>query len=142
MAVFGVGTELAAFERMERRIGMTAEPYSQGRGGSYVRAGKILSGVGLAGALLGRRSRVLSAATRWESSTPACSQRPTRSTRSFRSANGGGQQLLLPVPRQADRRRVRPANQLANLGGVVRNLVIMLPSRRALHKQVAEAVRS
>ncbi|MGB8997235.1 MAG: NrfD/PsrC family molybdoenzyme membrane anchor subunit [Pseudonocardiaceae bacterium] len=76
MAVFGVGTELAAFERMERRIGMTAEPYSQGRGGGYVRAGKILSAVGLAGALLGRRNRVLSAlsgaaliaasaATRW-----------------------------------------------------------------------------
>ncbi|MGA9308741.1 MAG: NrfD/PsrC family molybdoenzyme membrane anchor subunit, partial [Pseudonocardiaceae bacterium] len=76
MAVFGVGTELAAFERMQRRIGMTAEPYSQGRGGGYLRAGKILSGVGLVGALLGRRSRVLSAvsgaaliaasaATRW-----------------------------------------------------------------------------
>ncbi|HEY3691646.1 MAG TPA: NrfD/PsrC family molybdoenzyme membrane anchor subunit [Pseudonocardiaceae bacterium] len=76
MAVFGVGTELVAFERMERRVGMTAEPYSQGRGGGYVRAGKILSGIGLAGALLGRRNRVLSAvagtaliaasaATRW-----------------------------------------------------------------------------
>jgi hypothetical protein len=76
MAVFGVGTELAAFERMERRVGMTAEPYSQGRGGGYVRAGKILSLVGLAGALLGRHNRVLSAvagtaliaasaATRW-----------------------------------------------------------------------------
>jgi hypothetical protein len=76
MAVFGVGTELAAFERMQRRIGMTAEPYSQGRGGGYLRAGKILSGVGLVGALLGRRNRVLSAlsgaaliaasaATRW-----------------------------------------------------------------------------
>jgi hypothetical protein len=76
MAVFGVGTELASFERMERRIGMTAEPYSQGRGGAYVRAGKVLSVLGVAGALLGRRSRVLSAlsgaallassaATRW-----------------------------------------------------------------------------
>jgi hypothetical protein len=78
MAVFGVGTELAAFERMERRVGMTAEPepYSQGRGGGYVRAGNILSGIGLVGALLGRRNRVLSgvsgaalmaasAATRW-----------------------------------------------------------------------------
>jgi hypothetical protein len=76
MAVFGVGTELAAFERMERRIGMTAEPYSEGRGGGYVRAGKILSVLGLAGTLLGRRNRVLSAmsgavliaasaATRW-----------------------------------------------------------------------------
>jgi hypothetical protein len=76
MAVFGVGTELASFERMERRIGITAEPYSQGRGGAYVRAGKLLSLLGLAGALLGRRSRAVSAvsgatllassaATRW-----------------------------------------------------------------------------
>jgi hypothetical protein len=30
---------------MERRVGMTAEPYSQGRGGGYVRAGNILSGI-------------------------------------------------------------------------------------------------
>lgn len=76
MAVFGVGTELASFERMRRRIGMTAEPYTTGRGGGYARAGKILSLAGLAGALLGRRSRVFSAlsgaallaasaATRW-----------------------------------------------------------------------------
>jgi DMSO reductase anchor subunit len=76
MAVFGVGTELASFERMERRIGMTAEPYSQGRGGAYLRVGKVLSLLGLAGALLGRRSRAVSAvsgaallassaATRW-----------------------------------------------------------------------------
>jgi Polysulphide reductase, NrfD len=76
MAVFGVGTELASFERMERRIGMTAEPYSQGRAGIYVRAGKVLSVLGLAGAALSRRSRVASAlsgaallassaATRW-----------------------------------------------------------------------------
>ncbi|MBV8994109.1 MAG: polysulfide reductase NrfD [Pseudonocardiales bacterium] len=76
MAVFGVGTELASFERMERRIGMTAEPYSQGRGGAYVRAGKVLSVLGVVGALLGRRSRLVSAlsgaallassaATRW-----------------------------------------------------------------------------
>jgi polysulfide reductase-like protein len=76
MAVFGAGTELASFERMERRIGMTAEPYSQGRGGAYVRVGKVLSALGVAGALLGRRSRAVSAlsgaallassaATRW-----------------------------------------------------------------------------
>jgi hypothetical protein len=76
MAVFGVGTELASFQRMERRMGITAEPYSQGRGGAYVRAGKVVSLLGLAGAFLGRRSRVVSAlsgaallassaATRW-----------------------------------------------------------------------------
>jgi hypothetical protein len=114
MPVFGVGTELAAFERMERRVGMTAEPSSQGRGGGYVRAGNILSGIGLVGALLGRRNRVFSgvsgaalmaasAATRWGIFTPACSRRPTPNTRSFRSANGCGQQLLSPVRRQADR---------------------------------------
>ncbi len=76
MAVFGVCTELASFERMKRRIGMTAEPYSEGRGGAYVRAGKVLSLFGLAGAVLGRGNRVVtalsgaallasSAATRW-----------------------------------------------------------------------------
>jgi DMSO reductase anchor subunit len=76
MAVFGVGTELASFEWMKRRIGMTAEPYSQGRGGAYIRAGTVLSLLGLAGALLGRRNRLVSAlsgaallassaATRW-----------------------------------------------------------------------------
>jgi hypothetical protein len=76
MAVFGVGTELASFERMERRIGMVAEPYSEGRGGAYLRAGKALSLLGVAGSLLGKRSRVISAlsgvallassaATRW-----------------------------------------------------------------------------
>jgi hypothetical protein len=76
LAAMGVGTELAAFELMERRIGMPGEPYSQGRGGTYVRAGKILSVAGAVGAVLGRRSRLAgavsggallaaSAATRW-----------------------------------------------------------------------------
>jgi hypothetical protein len=76
LAVLGVGIELAAFELMERRTGMTGEPYSQGRGGAYVRAGKVLSVAGAVGAVLGRRNRLAgavsgaallaaSAATRW-----------------------------------------------------------------------------
>ena len=76
MAAAGAGLELAAFERMERRLGMVAEPYAKGRGGSYVKAGKVLSVAGVVGALLGRRSRIAcavsglalltaSAATRW-----------------------------------------------------------------------------
>jgi hypothetical protein len=76
LALLGVAMEVAAFERMERRIGMVAEPYSSGRGGTYVKVGKALSIAGAAGALLGRRSRVAaalsgaalmaaSAATRW-----------------------------------------------------------------------------
>jgi hypothetical protein len=44
--------ETAALERMEHRIGLTAEPYSKGRGGTYVKAGKILAAVGTAGAVL------------------------------------------------------------------------------------------
>jgi Polysulphide reductase, NrfD len=80
LALFGVATEAAAFERMMRRMGMAAEPYRSGRGGAYIRAGQALSVLGAAGALLGRagarRGRAISAlsgasllaasaATRW-----------------------------------------------------------------------------
>ena len=63
---------------MTRRVGMVAETYSEGRGGRYVKAGKALTVLGVAGLALsrGRRSRVAavlsgaalvaaSAATRW-----------------------------------------------------------------------------
>ena len=63
MAVAGIGLELATFERMQHRLGMVAEPYSQGRGGAYVNAGKLLSLAGIAGALLGRHNRIASAAS-------------------------------------------------------------------------------
>jgi Polysulphide reductase, NrfD len=76
LALFGVTTEAVAFERMTRRAGLVAEPYRSGRGGGYIRAGQALSLLGAAGALLGRRSRAVtalagasllaaSAATRW-----------------------------------------------------------------------------
>jgi formate-dependent nitrite reductase membrane component NrfD len=80
LAVFGVATEAAAFERMTRRMGMTAGPYRSGRAGAYIRAGQVLSVLGVAGAVLGRaggrRGRAISAlsgasllaasaATRW-----------------------------------------------------------------------------
>ncbi len=80
LAVFGVGIEAAAFERMTRRMGMAAETYRSGRAGAYIRAGQALSVIGAAGVLLGRaadgRGRAISAlsgasllaasaATRW-----------------------------------------------------------------------------
>lgn len=88
LTVLGAAMETAAMERMERRIGLTAEPYSRGLGGRYVKAGKILAAAGTAGAVLstpgllsgrlipGRAGRVIaavsgltllaaSAATRW-----------------------------------------------------------------------------
>ncbi|MGH3278990.1 MAG: NrfD/PsrC family molybdoenzyme membrane anchor subunit, partial [Trebonia sp.] len=61
LALLGAAMEVTAFERMERRIGMTAEPYSEGRGGGYVKAGKALAAFGAAGAALGGRSRVAAA---------------------------------------------------------------------------------
>ena len=76
LALLGAVMETAAFERMEHRIGMVAEPYAAGRGGRYVTAGKALAALGAAGATLSGRSRVAaalsgvvlvaaSAATRW-----------------------------------------------------------------------------
>jgi hypothetical protein len=77
LALLGLALEASAFERMKHRIGMVAEPYHSGRGGAYIKAGQVLSLAGLAGTLLGRRSRAISglsgaafmaasAATRWE----------------------------------------------------------------------------
>jgi hypothetical protein len=76
LGLLGAGLELAAFHRMTRRIGLTAEPYHQGRGGAYLRAGEVLAVLGAAGSLAGSRRRLLgrlsgaawlaaSAATRW-----------------------------------------------------------------------------
>jgi hypothetical protein len=76
LALLGAAMETAAFERMEHRIGLSAEVYSKSRGGRYVRAGKVLSAAGATGALLGGRRRAVaalsgaaliasSAATRW-----------------------------------------------------------------------------
>ena len=76
LALLGAALEAAAFGRMEHRIGMVAEPYSEGRGGRYVKAGKALALLGAAGAVAGWRSRLgsalsggaliaASAATRW-----------------------------------------------------------------------------
>lgn len=58
LALFGAALELGSFKRMEKRLGMVAEPYRSGRAGLLVRAGEALAAAGSAGAVLGRRSRV------------------------------------------------------------------------------------
>ena len=63
MAVGGVLLELAATQRMESSLGVTAEPLHQGRPGALMRASKALAAAGLAGAVFGRRSRTASAAS-------------------------------------------------------------------------------
>lgn len=60
-AVAGSLLELGAERRMTSRLGMLAEPYSQGRPRRWMRAGRLLSAAGAAGAVAARRSRLGSA---------------------------------------------------------------------------------
>jgi len=61
MAVAGAAIELAGSQSIEHRLGLLGEPYRNGRAGRLLRAGRALTAAGVAGALLGRRSRVVSA---------------------------------------------------------------------------------
>lgn len=55
MGVLGAGVELALVERMERRVGMVGEVYSQGRSGALLRASRTALVAGSLGALLAPR---------------------------------------------------------------------------------------
>ncbi len=61
LALLGWLTEAVSSERMERQMGMVAEPYKQGRSGRIMKAGRVLSAAGAVGAVLGRRSRLATA---------------------------------------------------------------------------------
>lgn len=61
LAVAGVALDLAAEHRLEARLGMLAEPYQQARPGRFLRAARALNLAGAAGALVGGRSRAVSA---------------------------------------------------------------------------------
>ncbi|WP_150237241.1 NrfD/PsrC family molybdoenzyme membrane anchor subunit [Nocardiopsis quinghaiensis] len=60
-AVGGALVETAVSSTMEYRMGLSGEPYREGRAGALVRASKALTLAGAAGAVLGRRSRLVSA---------------------------------------------------------------------------------
>ncbi len=61
LAVAGAAMELWGSHRVENRLGLLSKPYTQGTPGKLLRAGRALTAAGVVGALLGRRSRVLSA---------------------------------------------------------------------------------
>ena len=61
LAVAGAAVELAAEARMEQSMGLAAETLKTGRAGTLLRASRALTVAGAAGAVLGRRSRLLSA---------------------------------------------------------------------------------
>ncbi len=61
MAVAGAAMELAGSHQLENGLGLASEAYRTGRAGRLLRAGRMLTAAGVAGAVLGRRSRVLSA---------------------------------------------------------------------------------
>ena len=61
MAVAGAAVELAAGHRVEHGHGLLSEPYRKGRPGKLLRAARLLTAVGAVGAVVGHRSRVVSA---------------------------------------------------------------------------------
>jgi formate-dependent nitrite reductase membrane component NrfD len=61
LAVAGAAAELTAELLLERRLGPEAEPYRAGRSGALMRTGQVLAAAGATGAVLGRRSRAVSA---------------------------------------------------------------------------------
>ncbi|GIM91080.1 NrfD/PsrC family molybdoenzyme membrane anchor subunit [Paractinoplanes toevensis] len=61
MAVLGAALELYGAHRIETTKGLLSEPYATGRAGKLLKAGRTLTAAGVVGAVLGRRSRVVSA---------------------------------------------------------------------------------
>lgn len=61
VGVAGGAVELAASRLMRRRMGLPAEAFEQGRAGALMKASEALTVAGVAGAVAGRRSRVVSA---------------------------------------------------------------------------------
>jgi hypothetical protein len=61
LAALGAGAELAAEWLLDRRLGPGAEPYRTGNAGNLMRAGRVLTAGGAVSALVGRRSRAVSA---------------------------------------------------------------------------------
>ncbi|MHB8240494.1 MAG: NrfD/PsrC family molybdoenzyme membrane anchor subunit [Solirubrobacteraceae bacterium] len=62
LAAIGAAGELAAVRLLERRIGVVAETYHQGKAGRLMRAAEALTVAGVTGALVGgRRSRAVAA---------------------------------------------------------------------------------
>jgi hypothetical protein len=61
LAVIGAALELVGAHSVETRLGLLSEPYRLGRPGRLLRLGRALTAAGVAGAWLGRRSRVVSA---------------------------------------------------------------------------------
>jgi hypothetical protein len=62
IAVIGAAMELWGAHRIETTKGILSEPYTAGRPGKLLRTGRFLTAAGVVGAVLGRRSRVVSAA--------------------------------------------------------------------------------
>ncbi|BCB76406.1 hypothetical protein Pflav_028160 [Phytohabitans flavus] len=61
LAVAGAALELAGIRRLERGLDLLSEPYRTGRAGRLLRAGRVVGAAGMAGAVLGRHSRLVSA---------------------------------------------------------------------------------
>jgi len=62
MAIGGAAMEVASAELLQRRLGLVAEPYQQGRPGTLMKAARAMTATAAAVSLVGGRNRVVSAA--------------------------------------------------------------------------------
>lgn len=58
LAVAGAALELAGARRLETGLGLVGDPYRQGRAGRLLRAGRVLTALGVAGAVLCGQRRI------------------------------------------------------------------------------------
>jgi hypothetical protein len=61
LAVLGAAMEMLAARSVRQNLGLLSEPYVTGRAGRLLHAGEMLTAAGVAGALVGGRSRVVRA---------------------------------------------------------------------------------
>lgn len=61
LGVVGGVAEVLLSKAMEKRLGMLGEPYREGRAQTFMRAAGLCTAAGVVGAVVGRRSRALSA---------------------------------------------------------------------------------
>jgi len=59
MAVLGAAVEMVAARSVRHRMGLLSEPYRTGRPGRLLHMGKVLTAAGVAGSVVGRRSRAV-----------------------------------------------------------------------------------
>ncbi len=109
MAVLGAAVEMVAARSVRHRMGLLSEPYRTGRPGRLLHMGEVLTAAGVAGSVVGRRSRavrILSGDVGVRITRPIPLTRDARERRLSGAAGTSHKPVCLPArARSADPRR-------------------------------------